>query len=527
MRIIRKSVIAALTLAAALTSCDFKDFGDINISPNAPGTPYTDLLFTNACYTTRGFICNTGYDRWIQAWPGYIAEAGNNQFGSLGTTYEFDTRGYYYGSMKILNLIIELNSDEETKSGTNVLSFCTSNDNQIAVALTLRAYIMMHLTDCVGPLPWSEAWKGESDDIWFPAFDSQQEIYTALFDDLEKAYGMFNESVSLSSADVLYNGNIARWKKLNATIRMDMALRMCDVDPATGKTRFAKAYADGGITTVADQFVYKHDTNATPATFYSVGNLDYGSADHAWGPNKIIVDALKEYNDPRIFAYFEIGKTAYLGARVDPDDKEYDVKIMEMDRYIGIQHGMSGNDEVTTQRDVACSVAQKYCQQTATYGLFTANRSLLNMAEAAQRGWISADAASLYEQGIRASFEYEGAGNIEGAGVTVDDYVAAHPLPADGNDAIKEICMQRWLAGFMCDGLEAWSDWRRTNVPALELTDFQKLNYVGHSTLPSRMIYSDTDKERNQEQYDAAIAKYFGGSDDRWGRVWWDVNPNE
>ncbi|MBQ6253958.1 MAG: SusD/RagB family nutrient-binding outer membrane lipoprotein [Bacteroidales bacterium] len=512
MKIMKKSIIAALAIAAALTSCDFKDFGDINISPNAPGTPYTDLLFTNACYTTRGFICNTSYDRWIQAWPGYIAEAGNNQFGSLGTSYEFDTRGYYYGSMKILNLIIELNSDEETKSGTNVLSFCTSNDNQIAVALTLRAYIMMHLTDVVGPLPWSEAWKGESDDIWFPVFDSQQDIYTALFNDLEKAYGMFNESSKLSSADVLYSGNIAKWKKLNATIRMDMALRISDVDPATAKTRFAKAYADGGITSNADHFVYKHDTNATTATFYSVGNLNYGSADHAWGPNKLIVDALKEYQDPRMFTYFTIGDDAYLGKRAgDPADFE---------SYIGIQHGMSGNDEVTSQRDVACSITQKYCQQTATYGLFTANRSLLNMAEAVELGLISGDASSLYEQAIAASFAYEGADGAE-------EYIAAHPLPADKEGALQEIRMQRWLAGFMCDGLEAWADWRRTNVPALELTDFQKLNHVGHTTMPTRMIYSDTDKERNQEQYDAAIAKYFGGKDDRWGRVWWDVTPNE
>ena len=520
MKIMKKSIIAVLALAASLTSCNFSDFGDINVSPNAPGTPYTDLLFTNACYTTRGFICNTSYDRWIQAWPGYIAEAGNNQFGSLGTSYEFDTRGYYYGSMKILNLIIELNSDEETKSGTNVLSFCTSNENQIAVALTLRAFIMMHLTDAVGPLPWSEAWKGESDDNWFPAFDSQQDIYTALFNDLEQAYGMFKEGANLSSADVLYGGNIARWKKLNASIRMNMALRISDVDPGTAKTRFAKAYADGGITSNADGFVYKHDTNATPATLYSVGSNDNSSRDLAWGPNKIIVDALKEYQDPRMLTYFEIGKEAYFGPRVDPNASDYEEQKNDINLFIGIQHGMSSNPEVTTQTEVACSINQKYCKQTATYGILTASRSLLNIAEAIELGLISGDAKSYYEQGIAASFAYEGADGAE-------DYIAAHPLPADKEGALKEIRMQRWIAGFMCDGLEAWSDWRRTNVPALELTDFQKLNYVGHTTLPSRMIYSDTDKERNLDSYNAAIKTYFGGVDDRWGRVWWDVASNE
>ena len=504
-------MLATLAVAAALTSCNFSDFGDINISPNSPGTPYTDLLFTNACYSSRTFVHATGYDLWQAHFAGYLAEAGNNQFGSLGTTYEFDTRGYYYGNMKMLNLIIELNKDEEQKNEVNVAVFGDSN-NQIAVAMTLKAYYMMHLTDCVGALPYSEAWKGESDDIWFPAFDSQQDIYTALFNELEEAYGLFNESSNLTSADIIYNGDVKKWKKLNATLRMDMALRISDVDNATAKSRFTTAYNQGGIVNNADAMLYKHDTNATVAYFYYIGNMSYGSRNNAWGPNKFIVEALKEYNDPRMFTYFTIGSDAYLGPRAgDPED---------VNSYYGIEFGLAGNPEVTAQADLACSVSQKYCQQTASYGLFTAARSLFNMAEAAELGLISADVASLYEQGIRASFAYEGAKGV-------DDYIAAHPLPADKEGALHEIRMQRWLAGFECDGIEAWSDWRRTNTPDMPLSAFQKLNYPEHSTLPSRMIYSDTDKERNQEKYEEAVTKFLGGNDDRWARVWWDVAPNE
>ncbi|MBR1926692.1 MAG: SusD/RagB family nutrient-binding outer membrane lipoprotein, partial [Bacteroidales bacterium] len=77
MNIIRKSTIAALVLAASLTSCDFSDFGDINVSPNAPGTPYTNLLFTNACYSVTNFISAGSYDYWQPTHAGYLAEAGN------------------------------------------------------------------------------------------------------------------------------------------------------------------------------------------------------------------------------------------------------------------------------------------------------------------------------------------------------------------------------------------------------------------------------------------------------------------
>ena len=39
-------MLAALAVAATLTSCKPGDFGDINLSPNSPSTPYTDMLVT-------------------------------------------------------------------------------------------------------------------------------------------------------------------------------------------------------------------------------------------------------------------------------------------------------------------------------------------------------------------------------------------------------------------------------------------------------------------------------------------------
>lgn len=509
MRIFRKSLLAALAVAATMTSCG--DFGDINLSPRSPSTPYTDMLFTYACFSQRGFITSTSYDLWQVSWAGYMAEAVNNQFGDLKTTFYLATRGYYYTPMKNLTTVIEMNTNEDTKDEVNVRQF-GSNNNQIAAALTLRAWYMLHLTDMLGPLPWSEAWKADSDDIWFPKFDTQQEIYTALFDDLEKAYGLFDESSSLTKNDIMYNGNISRWKKFNASLRMDMALRISDVDAATAKTRFTTAYSQGGITAAADSYTYKHDNTATYAYLYYIGSLNYPSRDLQWGPNKFIVDALKEYKDPRMFTYFTIGDDAYLGKR-DGDPKDFE-------SYFGIEYGQRTNDLVHDWANKSCSVSQKYCNQTATYGIFTAARSLFNMAEAAQKGLISADASALYEQGIRASFEFEGA---EG----VDEYIAAHPLPSDNAGAINEICMQRWMAGFLTDAIEAWSDWRRTNIPAMKLTEYQTESNNGHTVLPYRHTFESTDIDRNPDEYKAAIDKNFGGKDERWVRLWWDVADNE
>ena len=339
---------------------------------------------------------------------------------------------------------------------------------------------------------------------------TQQDIYNALFKDLEDAYTMFQEGTNLSSADILYSGNIARWKKFNASIRMDMALRISDVDNSTAKSRFATAFSQGGITEVADQLNYRYDTRATSSPLYPVATSP--SRNLAWGPNAMIVDALKEYKDPRMFTRFTIGDDAYLGKR-DGDPTDFEA-------YKGITFGLPDNPSVIAEANAACSLTEKYCKQDATYGLFTAARSLFNIAEAIQRGLISGDAADYYARGIKASFAFEA---TEGA----DAYIEAHPLPADNAGAIKEICMQRWIADYMCDCLEAWSDWRRTNIPAMPLTEYQQDNHVGHTTYPVRFLYSSTDSERNPDQYKAAVDKYLGGNDDQWVRLWWDVTPNE
>lgn len=45
----------------------------------------------------------------------------------------------------------------------------------------------------------------------------------------------------------------------------------------------------------------------------------------------------------------------------------------------------------------------------------------------------------------------------------VDEYLAQEAVAYTGTDAdkINKIALQRWISGFMADGFEAWSDWRR------------------------------------------------------------------
>lgn len=516
MKYIKTLAIAFAISASMLTGCDMGDFGDLNVSPNKPGEAYTSMLFTYSARYVRSFTMNSyDYDPWMQLRTGYLSEAKNNQYGGMTTTTTFGTANYYRYIIKNLNTIIEMNEDDASKNEVAVVSF-GDNINQIAVARTLRAFFFMTLTDILGPLPYSEAFKGESDDIWEPKFDSQEDIYAALDADLQEAFGQFDTSGSLSSADILYNGDISKWKKFNATLRMMMAIKMADVDPVNGQTRFAKAYQDGGMSEVEDGFHYKFDSNSSAyAWMYYIGNMNYSGRSLAFVPNKVIVDALKEYQDPRMFSYFTLD--GYRGTV--PGDPE------DFSAYVGVPFGLPTNDAVVSAAQGCCSVAASYCEPQATYGVITTARALLVEAEAAEREWIDADPRNLYEAGIRASFDFQATYHTPVSGM--EEYIASEKvaLSADKDTAIRQIVLQRFLAGFMTDGIESWSDWRRFNIPELPIYEGQSDN--GVEVYPYRLSYSDTDKQYNVTNSNAAIDTYLNGNDSMWERVWWDVADNK
>ncbi|MGM9760413.1 MAG: SusD/RagB family nutrient-binding outer membrane lipoprotein [Parabacteroides sp.] len=507
-----KSILASLVLAATLSACD--DFDDINVDPNKPSEAYTSMMFTFSARYVRYFTMNSySYDPWMQLRTGYLSESKNNQYGPMTTTTSFGTSDYYRYVIKNLNTIVELNEGEE-KNEVSVVSF-GDNANQIGAAKTLRCFFYMMLTDILGPLPYSEAFKGESEDIWEPKFDSQQDIYTALDADLVAAYSQFDESGSLTSADILYNGDITKWKKFNASLRMMLAIKLADADPTNGQARFAKAYADGGMTEVDDGFHYQFDSNSTAyAWMYYVGNANYAARGLNFVPNKVIVDALKEYKDPRMFSYFTLD--GYKG-KVEGDPTDFDA-------YQGVPFGLESNDAVVSAAVGCCSVADSYCEPQALYGVITTARTLLVEAEAAELGWINADPKALYEAGIRASFDFQAAYHTAVSGV--DEYIASEKVALSGNKetALKQIVMQRFLAGFLNCGIESWSDWRRYNIPTLPVYEGQAQD--GVTVYPYRMTYSDTDKQYNVEQSTLAINTWLNGEDGRWQRVWWDTKDN-
>ena len=516
MKKIYTILVSALAAVLLVTGCQaLHDFGDINKSPNSPSTAFTSYLFTNACRYIPQFVlgnATNGYDPWQQEWAGYLSESKNNQYGPLSTTSSFGSTSFYLYALKNLQYVIDMNEDPEQKDQTNVASFGTAA-NQIAAAKTLMSFYYMTISDINGPVIISEALKGNSEDNWTPKYDTQEEAYAILDNTLKEAYRQFDESGSLDgSADVLFGGNIAKWKKFNASLRMLLAIKMADVDPTNGKARFAAAYADGGMTDVSDGFYYSYDDLNWNMLYYWC-NPNYSGAGFNAVPNYFIVEQMKEFKDNRMFKYFDI--EGYRGSR-DPE-------IFPRDQYTsfyGIPFGLESNSDVTKWIDCCCSVASPMLAMDATIPVIPTARVLLVEAEAAWRGWISADAKTLYEAGIKSSFDQWGA-------TGADAYVKSPAIAYKGGDAgLEQIALQRWIAGYLADGVEAWSDWRRLDIPHMPVGP--GASNVGNDHYPYRLAFSSSyDPVYNEANYKIAIATLKpSGKDDIHNRVWWDVADN-
>ena len=89
---------------------------------------------------------------------------------------------------------------------------------------------MQAMTNMWGAMPYSEALHGV--DNLKPAFDDQSAIYAGLLAEIDAALS-FLDGGGLSG-DFMFNGDAAKWRQFGNTMKMVMALRMADVDPATG-----------------------------------------------------------------------------------------------------------------------------------------------------------------------------------------------------------------------------------------------------------------------------------------------------
>lgn len=476
-----KLIFTSALLATAMVACDPGDFGDMNVNPNSPSAPVTSNFLTRSI---QGAIAGPVTDDQPTLYSQQISEKFYTENSRYGIA-QFSFNGFYSGPLVNLEEIIKLNTNDDTKGG---VAQNGSNNNQIAVARILKAFVYWHMTDRWGPLPYTQALKGREN--FKPAYDSQETIYNDLFKELKEASAQITTTGAVAvKGDILLGGDMSRWKMFANSMRLVMALRLSEVKPDQAKAEFISAMNDGVVASNAENIVYKFladENNDNPWEDRFQTRLDFAVS-------KPMVDLLQANGDPRLPVF------------ADP--------TVLTQKYVGMPYGLVQKDAGAIPNGQVSFLGKALRQQTSPGYVITYAQMQFTLAEGALRGWISGDAKTYYDNGIKASFNQYGVFTEKG----YTDFLAMPGVTFNKAKGLEQIITQKWVALFL-NGYEAWAEFRRTGFPKLSPPPLP-LNPSG--TIPVRQAYPTTERDLNGDNYKKALTM-LGGDDLLNTPLWWD-----
>ena len=144
----------------------------------------------------------------------------------------------------------------------------------------------------------------------------------------------------------------------------------------------------------------------------------------------------------------------------------------------------------------------------------TATEIQFSLAEAKQRFpavTLPGTAQSYYEEGVRQSFRVLGVANATAQANVLTSSGIADADFAASPDKLRAIAIQKWLALANFSGLEAWTEYRKSNLPVTP-----QANTVTSTDRPLRFFYPNTESGSN--------ANVPTGIDVFKTRLFWDVD---
>ncbi len=513
-----KKILSITTVAVVfvLSSCNWDDFGDLNVNPNQATTPTTSALLTNSQLSLGGTMLST-------TGALYAQHVANKQYtsGDNYQTISFSADGFYNGPLADLQKIIELNTNTPL-----VVVGDGFNDNQIAIAKIMMSFYYLHMTDRWGDLPYSEALKG-AEGLLAPVFDSQEDIYDNTIQTLKDAVAMINTgappAVPAINGDIVLNGNMSLWIKFANTIRLNAALRLSEVNPTKAATEFASAFAAGVIALDnSENITYKYLTTQQYENPYYNSFVTAGRADWVIPDPIMNMMQLDTYTSPHLGKYTaghpyktQSGK---LNVAIDPRLPVYANPIENTaSTYIGMPYGLSEADAGSVSTEQVSFMGDALRKQNTPAVIFNSAQVAFMLAEGRFRGWINSapmTAQQYYEAGISASLSQHGVS----AGLAT--YLTNTEVAYTAGRELEQIITQKWLAIFP-NGYEAWSEFRRTGFP--DLAPGQGA-LTPNGEIPTRQGYGTGEAGANKVNYEAALANQglTPATDDLTGKVWWD-----
>ena len=318
----------------------------------------------------------------------------------------------------------------------------TTNTADLFAATVLRAYTLQMLVDATGETPYSEALKGSG--ISKPHYDNGEDVYAGVLKEMDDAEAALNPEDLMETNDLLLDKDLDQWKGFANALRLRMYLRMIsgNIDAANYTAKLKTLVSEGNFFTGDIAFDAYSDEANKRNPWYETNAIGLTGNHCAAYP---IISYFQATSDARIsYAFDKASETStYVGqipggkTRSVEENSDWKNKNVSAFNY----NHSDGNGAVQpvyffTQAELQFLIAEVQLR--------------FNNNEAA--------AKTAYERGVSRDFEVRGMSGQEGNILN---------LWNSASDKLELIYMQKWVALFCMDHMEAWSEIRRTDCPKL------------------------------------------------------------
>lgn len=389
-----------------------------------------------------------------------------------------------------------------------------------ALGYIFKVFHLANLATLFGEIPYTEAFRGPTEGLKTPKFESQKDVFGYLIADLEYAIDLLKENPkpSRGGLDKLYNDNCTSWIKFANTFKIRLLNRISNADPSAWSTiqTMLDNPADYPVFASIDEQASIPFTGSDPyqSHFYT-GNVtkdNFTSYKLSKEVVDMMYDASSGYADPRIFAF----------AMKDASDK-----------WVGTIPGTADAELKEANSKATARLNNEVLNRNnASSRLLEYSELLFIIAEGVQKGKLTMpeSAKYYYEQAVRASVKTweEFVAYSADPKVYDDDTIdallrrsiASYDAVAQGtspyDNELELILSQKWLSLFWI-GFEAYHEWRRNEYPIISI---QSGTVVNNYEMPTRMQYPMTVRTSNSDNMKVALQR-MGGDNTMHTPLWW------
>lgn len=511
-----------------LFSCT-ADFEEINSNPNNPVKVKPEFLLTTSQRETQnlfgGNMNGVVFFNYTHYFSGFQGEFQRYTY-SVSSTNDY-WRNTYVRCLQPVNQIIELYNENPVYK------------NRVIIAKIWKAFIFSNTLSIWGSIPVTASLQGT------PAveYEKEQDIYYSLLEQLKE----LSDAIDLNGdkyddiADKIYGGDLLKWKKFANTLRLRLALRISNADPAKAQSVIQEIAQDvtGIISSKAETATMTWGITSDSWSYL------YNRVVYNYTANKATIPVLCEslvyhtlpYGDARLPIY---GQPAKQGPSIG--------------KYFGQNISYGGGGAYTTRtnphsllkQDDYSYIGERFLKPDAEYVFLSYAEACFLKAEAALKGWWKdTNTQNYYYEGIDASYSHYGLSAAQattykntsgikwgtpsdtiGRSAAFQDWMGICSSYIGAGNYFRQIVMQHWLA-IPNQGVDAWALIRRTRV--LEFQP-QFATYDGeYKYIPDRIPYPGSEYATNPVEI-AKTLTWLDGPDELFTKLWFGLpnvkNPN-